>query len=132
MKISMREAVKHFDVSRPTLLKALKSGTVSGVKDGQGQWQIDPAEMARAYRPRASGGKAFGPLPGKLATFSTPSDASEIAALRADLAKAEQRAAVAEARADAAGALADERGRALDDLRRLLPPPRRSWWRLFG
>ena len=48
-KLSIREAVKHFDVSRPTLQKALKSGKISGVQDGQGTWTIDPSEMARIY-----------------------------------------------------------------------------------
>lgn len=50
--LSLREAVKHFDVSRPTLQKALKSGKISGVQDGQGHWTIDPAELTRIYRPR--------------------------------------------------------------------------------
>lgn len=50
--LSLREAVKHFDVSRPTLQKALKSGKISGVQDGQGHWTIDPAELTRVYRPR--------------------------------------------------------------------------------
>ena len=45
--VSIREAVKIYQVSRPTLTKALKTGKVSGVQDGKGQWQIDPAELAR-------------------------------------------------------------------------------------
>ena len=43
--VSIREAVKIYQVSRPTLTKALKTGKVSGVQDGKGQWQIDPAEL---------------------------------------------------------------------------------------
>lgn len=124
-KLSIREAVKHFDVSRPTLQKALKSGKVSGVQDGQGTWTIDPSELARVYQPRRllRDGKSID----RVDKFSTENTAlpGEVEALKSRLAEAEQRAAVAEA-------LADERGKHLDDLRRMLPSPRyqrrRGWW----
>lgn len=124
--LSLREAVKHFDVSRPTLQKALKSGKISGFQDGQGHWTIDSAELARVYTGRESHPvKVDHPLPAKLAAENTPL-ASEIEALKLRLMEAEQRAAVAEA-------LAAERGQHLEDLRRLLPAPRstserRAWW----
>lgn len=124
--LSLREAVKHFDVSRPTLQKALKSGKISGVQDGQGHWTIDPAELARVYSGRESQpAKVDHPLPANFPTENTPL-ASEIEALKLRLSEAEQRAAVAEA-------LAAERGQHLEDLRRLLPAPsstskRRTWW----
>ena len=51
-KLTVNEAVKHFDVSRPTLTKALKSGIVSGVKDDAKGWQIEPQELARVYSAR--------------------------------------------------------------------------------
>ena len=126
--LSLREAVKHFEVSRPTLQKALKSGKVSGGQDGQGHWQVDPAELARVYRPRGAGvANAEGAgvvnfatqnrtLPGK--------DEGELSALKAELAQERALRAAAEA-------LADERARHIDDLRRLLPPPDakpRRWW----
>ena len=125
-KLSIREAVKHFDVSRPTLQKALKSGKVSGVQDGQGTWTIDPAELARTYQPRKTlPGNVDKSLPDNLSTMNTPS-ASQVEALKEQLAEAEKRAAVAEA-------LAEERGKHIEDLRRMLPAPqkalpRRSWW----
>ena len=72
-KLSIREAVKHFDVSRPTLQKALKSGKISGVQDGQGTWTIDPSEMARVYQPRQDEVvKAGGQEHEKLSTKNTP------------------------------------------------------------
>ena len=126
-KLSIREAVKHFDVSRPTLQKALKSGKVSGVQDGQGTWTIDPAELARIYQPRKPPpGNVGKSLPDNFSTENTLLP-SQLEALRQQLAEAERRAAVAEA-------LADERGKHIEDLRRMLPPPvappsRRSWWR---
>lgn len=123
--LSLREAVKHFDVSRPTLQKALKSGKISGVQDRQGHWKIDSAEMARVYQPRKLGTvKEEHALQGKLPSENTPLS-EEVNALRERLSEVEKRAAVAEA-------LAEERGRHIDDLRRMLPAPakpRKSWWR---
>ncbi len=116
----MREAVKHFEVSRPTLQKALSSGKVTGVRDGQGHWTIDPSELARVYRPRSGGGQLnHPPLLVKLTTANTPlttPDPGELVALRARLDEAERRAVVAEA-------LAEERSRHIEDLRRMLPAP---------
>jgi hypothetical protein len=126
--LSLREAVKHFEVSRPTLQKALKSGKVSGGQDGQGHWQVDRAELARVYRPRLVGvANAEGAGVVKLATQNRAlpgKDEVELSALKAELAQERVLRAAAEA-------LADERARHIDDLRRLLPPPDakpRRWW----
>ncbi len=126
--LSLREAAKHFEVSRPTLQKALSAGKITGVRDGQGHWTLDPSELARVYPPRSGSGQAEHlSLPVKLATANTP-DAGELTALKARLDDAERRASVAEA-------LAEERGRHIEDLRRLLPSPvpaRRLLARLLG
>jgi hypothetical protein len=53
-KISVREAVKHYQVSRPTLMKHLKEGKLSANKGGQGTWEIDQSELTRVYKSRAS------------------------------------------------------------------------------
>ena len=125
-KLSIREAVKHFDVSRPTLQKALKSGKISGVQDGQGTWTIDPSELARVYQPRQGETVKFGGQEhNDLSTENTPLH-GQIETLKEKLAYAEKRAAVAEA-------LAEERGKHIEDLRRMLPAPeasqsRRRWW----
>ena len=129
-KMSLREAVKHFDVSRPTLQKALKSGKVSGVQDGKGQWQVDPSELARVYQARsADAGEVEKTLPGNLSTKNRglPSSVdAEVSALRAELEQERIRRGAAEA-------LAEERARHIDDLRRLLPAPGakpqgKRWW----
>lgn len=52
-KLTLREAEKAFDVSRPTLMKALKKGVISGDRDARGIWFVDPSELARVYRARA-------------------------------------------------------------------------------
>jgi hypothetical protein len=132
-KLSLREAVKHFDVSRPTLQKALKGGKVSGVQDGKGQWQVDAAELARVYRARSEpSGKSESHYPEKLPTKNRAlpgNDDAEIAALRAELEQERILRAAAEA-------LAEERKQHISDLRRMLPAPedappaqgRRRWW----
>ena len=134
--LSIREAVKHYQVSRPTLTKALKSGKVSGTQDGQGKWAIDPSELARVYQPRigtsdAPGQVLAGQPEADLATSNTP-DPAELEALRIQLAEVELRAVKAEIRADAAELLAKERAERIEDLRRMLPPPdaprKRRWW----
>ena len=144
--LSLREAVKHFDVSRPTLLKSLKNGKVSGVKDGKGQWTIDPAELTRVYQPRESDPDKVGkPFPVKLSKFDSPLS-GEVEALRQQLADAEQRAAVAEAQAEERSArisdMTEERDRWRQQATGLLADLRaahekaapaedssRSWWR---
>ena len=123
--VSIREAVKIYQVSRPTLTKALKNGKVSGVQDDKGQWQIDPAELARVYQPRTDRTAKSGQ--DKLDNFTNKNTnlPGEVDTLKTRLAEAEQRAAVAEA-------LAEERGKHIEDLRRMLPAPQeaqRPGWR---
>ena len=51
-KVSMAQAAKLFAVSRPTLLKHLQQGKITGEKttvDKNTFWQIDMAELSRAY-----------------------------------------------------------------------------------
>lgn len=134
--LSIREAVKHYQVSRPTLTKALKSGKVSGTQDGQGTWSIDPSELARVYQPRLERQNESEPnLSGQPAAYPTSQntpDPTELEALRTQLAEVELRAVKAETRADAAELLAKERAERIEDLRRMLPPPevpkKRRWW----
>lgn len=133
--LSIREAVKHYQVSRPTLTKALKSGKISGNQDGQGTWSIDPSELARVYQPRslnqdASAHVLHGQPEKTLTTMNIP-DQPEFERLRTQLADLELRAVKAETRADAAEILAQERADRIDDLRRMLPAPestKKRWW----
>lgn len=130
--LSIREAVKHFDVSRPTLTKALKSGKVSGSQDGKGQWSIDPAELVRAYKSRSDGKDGLPANSLVNLSMKNPPDPVDLHDLRDRLAAAELRAVMAETRAEAAEVLAKERAERIEDLRRMLPAPqsagRRRWW----
>lgn len=135
--LSIREAVKYFDVSRPTLASDLKKGKVSGVKDGQGVWSIDHSELTRVYKPRVTPAPApvenlvnsFRPKESEVSTFDRVLS-GQVEALRERLAEAEKRAAESEKRAieneqraTVAEALAEERKRILDETLKLIPPP---------
>jgi len=50
-EMTLSEAAAWAGKGRPAILKALQKGTISGRKDEGGQWRIDPAELARVYRP---------------------------------------------------------------------------------
>lgn len=128
-KLSLRQAAEQFDVSRPTLSKALKSGKVSGEQDESGTWRVDTSELTRVYSRRdADPDNLTGKRTGNLSTENKglPVNLDEVSELKKKLAEAEKRAAVAEA-------LAEERAQRIDDLRRLLPAPgqpvkKPSWW----
>lgn len=123
--LSIREAVKLFDVSRPTLTKAIKNGVLSGIKDESGQWSIDHSELARVYKPRKAGVTNDGEAAVANFTIQNTRDSDQISQLKAAL-------DLAEARATAAEQLAAERAAHIEDLRRMLPAPsttpRRRWW----
>ena len=115
-KVSISKAATLFDVSRPTLLKHLKKGKISGEKDTAKGWQLDTSELARVYQPRGSGNDNT--LPGTLSPIASDLQdelKAENERLKADLAVAE--------------ALADERGKRLDQLVPLLTSSKkRRWW----
>ena len=72
-KLSVREAAKRFDVSRPTLVKHLKSGKLSGEPVDGGGWLIDPSEMVRAgYPARAGVVNEPDSVPVKVTTIAPP------------------------------------------------------------
>ena len=123
--LSIREAVKHFHVSRPTLTKSLKMGKVSGKQDGKGQWSIDPAELARVYRPRPvepePSERPLAAKAGQALAAQNTLNASVLEELRERLTQAELRAATAETRAEAAETLAKERADRIEDLASYAP-----------
>lgn len=129
-KISLREAVKHFDVSRPTLQKALKSGKVSGQQDEHGHWLIDPSELARVYTPRGSQEPPAAILPQDSSNVAQPIGGKE-SPPNTELLELKMKLIEAEKRAELAEALAREREQHIEDLRRMLPAPSkpgRRWW----
>lgn len=94
-KVSIKEAVKRYAVSRPTVFKHLKSGKLSGEKDPVKGWQIDSSELARVYDPRTTA-----------ATVADPSPENEVTRLKRELAVAQ--------------ALVEERGAQLERLDKVI------------
>lgn len=84
--LSLGEAAKAAGVAKGTISKALKSGKLSYVEKTPAGYQIDPAELFRAF-PRQ---RVETPENERLAT---PTETAEIAVLRVRLEAAEQRAA---------------------------------------
>jgi cell pole-organizing protein PopZ len=123
-KVSMAEAAKLFDVSRPTLAKHLKDGKISGshvLVNGVKVWQLDMAELKRIYQPRGN--------PGIQTRHDdlAPSASDPTAELQAEI-------RVLQAKLEAAEKLAEAQAKHLDDMRRMLPSPdrfatgARKWW----
>jgi hypothetical protein len=51
MFYSLKQAAKATGKTKPTILRAIKASKISAQKDVHGQWQIDPAELHRVYKP---------------------------------------------------------------------------------
>lgn len=49
MGITLKEASEQVGVTRQTLMKAIKSGRVSGQKSTNGEWRIEPVELFRVW-----------------------------------------------------------------------------------
>ena len=124
-KLSPRDAVKLYQVSRATLMRALSDGKISAEKTDAGHWLIDGSELARVYTLRASQKTVGRTEPEHMSQRETPSETG----LNHDL---ELRLARAEAELAAERAKVELLERHLDDVRRMLPPPdpkpRRGWW----
>lgn len=49
MGLTLRQAAEKCGKSRSTIHRALKSGKISGQRDSDGSWSIDPSELARVF-----------------------------------------------------------------------------------
>lgn len=124
-KLSPRDAVKMYHVSRATLMQALSNGIISAEKTAAGHWQIDTAELARVYATRKPQKTMSRTKPDQVNRHETPIEPPLDHALELRLARVE---AALEAEREKNALLQ----RNLDDLRAMLPPPdakpRRRWW----
>jgi molecular chaperone GrpE (heat shock protein) len=48
-KLSANRAAKEAGIAKKTLLEAISSGRLTAEKNDKGHWEIDPAELFRAY-----------------------------------------------------------------------------------
>jgi Sperm tail len=51
MSYSLKQAAEASGRTKPTILRAIQLGKISAQKDDHGEWQIDPAELHRVYKP---------------------------------------------------------------------------------
>ena len=121
----MLEASKLFAVSRPTLMKHVQQGKITGEKvtvDKNTFWKLELSELARVYPQRIAAPPSQQELPQQLTNSYTPPDTAlhaEIKLLQAEVKAEREKREMLE--------------RHLDDLRGLLtdrrPAEPRRWWR---
>jgi hypothetical protein len=51
MSYSLKQAAEATGRTKPTILRAIQLSKISAQKDEHGEWQIDPAELHRVYKP---------------------------------------------------------------------------------
>jgi hypothetical protein len=82
MPYTLAAAAKATGTNKTTILRAIKSGKVSGTKDDYGNWHVEPAELHRVYPPADQRNDARN---GSTQQYATPSAVGlevQIAALR--------------------------------------------------
>lgn len=57
---SLRQAAEAVGKGKPAVLKAIKNGRISALKNGRGEWEIDPAELHRVYPTISGNGSGSG------------------------------------------------------------------------
>ena len=128
MPYTLAAAAAATGLSKTTIFRAIKSGKISGSKDVNGQWQVEPAELHRVYPPFAEGAEC---------TDAPQHDASVHATAAVEL---ELKLAVLEERViylrDALDEMRGQRNAWQTQAERLAltdERPQRSWWkRLAG
>lgn len=51
MTYTLKQAAEATGKSKSTIFRAIKAHTISGIRDENGEWQIDPAELHRVFPP---------------------------------------------------------------------------------
>jgi hypothetical protein len=55
MAYSLKQAAEATGKTKPTILRAIQTGKISGKKNELGEWEIEPAELHRVYPPITEG-----------------------------------------------------------------------------
>jgi excisionase family DNA binding protein len=58
MALSLAEAAQATGLNRSTILRAIKSGKISGARDELGAWSVEGAELHRVFPPAAAAPRA--------------------------------------------------------------------------
>lgn len=81
MGLTLRQAADLCGKSRSTIHRALKSGKLSGARDDDGSWSIDPSELARVF-PWDTAGQAQRDTKGQPETPPRDHESREVDVLR--------------------------------------------------
>jgi hypothetical protein len=119
MTHSLATAAAACGVNKSTILRAIKNGKISATKDEHGQWQIQPVELHRTYRPYTEAGSV------------APQDATAV--LEAQLAGLKEVADLLRVQLEDAREDRDMWREQASAVTRQLPDrrERKSWWRRF-
>jgi hypothetical protein len=130
--LTLGQAAKHAGVSKATLSRAIKSGRLSAVPNDRNGWDIDPAELFRAF-PRNPGN---GSDNGSMKQSATPPATDETLALRAEIEGLRQQLVLMRESLDREREIAGGWQRQAESAQRLLTDQsagRRGWFgRLVG
>lgn len=69
--LTLGEAAREVGKTKPAIANAIKAGRISATRDDKGQYQIDPAELFRAYPPKAKNLARLNPKNRKLYSGKT-------------------------------------------------------------
>lgn len=147
-KLSANKAAKEAGIAKKTLLEAISSGRLAAEKNDKGHWEIDPAELFRAY-PRTSFSEPEKPQPTPQENDQKTNETSmlevEVKMLREQIERMdEERDRERSQLTDQIEALKDQAERQSADHRQALaaltdqrekvaePPKRGLWARLMG
>jgi hypothetical protein len=86
MSYTLAEAATACGINKSTVLRAVKSGRISGTKDELGAWHVEAAELHRVFPPAASAAASREALPRHApADAATDALVAELRAVIADL-----------------------------------------------
>ena len=117
---SLKEAAEACGRGKPAILKAIQKGTISAHKNQLGEWEIDPSELHRVYKPVVRGNTQAG---NTVERWETAEELQKTEALRRENALLrEQTELLKDERQDLRRRLdeeAAERRKSADEIRRL-------------
>lgn len=126
--LSLREAAELAGTSKSSILRAVKTGRLSATRNDQGEFKVDPAEVARAYDRSRASHRGRRPGDANHPASVDQGDAGQVAALAAEIkvlreliARLDQRERDLQAERDKWAAQAERLA--------LAPPRARAWWR---
>ena len=130
MPYTLAQAAAATGLNKTSVLRAIKSGKISGTKDEFGQWYVEPVELHRVYPPAASAAVSTDAAP-----HDAIADVAELAVLRKTVAAAEASLAALKEQLhemrtdrDTWREQANEWREQAKGLRLALPAPGRRWW----